>query len=228
MKLWKFDSGIYPVIPGLDIKLGDYGYWQDNQWCHIGNIEQLPLCPKEFSKKDIDIKQAVSESLEVSIEGTGNADVELSELKAGMKMVFKKKNSQIFVGELKKYIQYVSIDMEIAPFLEMLQARGIWESKYWLAYYVVYSNNFMTLRSKSAGVAANISADLSLEDFKDVKTGLLGKISFAREGIESVASIDGALSFAGAKFISLQERGLFRRNVTVKYNASDPDEILLT
>lgn len=128
---------------------------------------------------------------------------------------------------LKEYRRYSSIDMEIAPYLEMLQAKGIWKSNYWLAYYVAYSDNFITMRSKSADASAKITADLSLDDLKEVKTGIMGKISLSRDSIEYVANKDGEMSFAGAMFISLQDKGLFKRQVTVKYNTSDPNEIIL-
>lgn len=227
MKLWKFDSGIYPVIPGMDIALGDYGYWQDSQWCRVGNIEQLPNCPKVFSRKRQPLNQSVSESLEVDFKGENIANLDVLDLKAGGEMFFKKKNSQIFIGDLKECIYYSSIDMEISPFLCLLSERGLWKTEYWLAYYVVYSDKFLTMRSKSAGASVKINADLSLRDLQDVKTGLTDKLSFKKDSVESVTNKEDELTFAGAKFISLRKGGLFRRDVKVKYNSVDTDEILL-
>ena len=228
MKLWKFDSGIYPVIPGMDIALGDYGYWKDSQWCRIGNIGEIQGYPNVLSILTDSLNQHVTESLLVDFVGTANANADAdAALKAGTELIFKKKNSQMFIGDLKEYKCYSSINMEIKPLLEKLAECGIWEDEYWLAYYVVRSDNFISIRSKEAGVSIKIDADLDLTSLNQVKAGLKVQLDRNSRSIETVANKDG-LSFAGAKFISLDKKGLFRRTVKVKYNSADPEEVLLS
>ena len=219
MKLWKFDSGIYPVIPGMNIILGDYGFWDGSQWCHVGNIEKLSNFRNVLSiirKKDLN--QSVSECLEVDVKGESLADMEISNLKAGAEIVFKKKNSQLFIGNLKECEYYGSIGMEIEPLLRQLYDIGIWKSEYWLAYYVMMSDSFFTMRSKSAGVSVKVNADFQVKDLQETGVALTAKLSFADNSIECVAPQNNQLSFAGAKF---------KRNVKLKYNTADPDEIML-
>lgn len=218
MSHWKFKSGFYPVIPGISIRLGDYGYWDNDQWCHVGNIQDIPDCPRCFSIRKSSLGQDVSESIEVSIDGNLSTDTDIENIKAGTQLKFNKKNSLFFKGRLCDYEMYCSIDMEISPFLKKLMDDGKWEDKYWLAYYVAYSDSFISMRSKSSGASATINADLTLESIHTPKAGILASLSFDKDAIETTIGCDGEMVFAGAKFISLHSSGLFKRQLKIKYN----------
>lgn len=223
--LWKFDSGIYPVIPGLSIKLGDYGYWRDSQWCRLGNIEEIPNSPIVFSIKETDLNQEVSETLYVDIVGADKANVAIEDIKAGASLIFHKKNSQLFKGKFSKSIEYASINMEVDPYLRHLMDAGIWKPEYWLAYYVVYSDRFVTMRSNQAGVVASITTDLSVAGVES-EAQFMSNFSISKGGVEVVSSFGDERKFAGAKFISLEKKGLLKKDFKVKFNSDGPDEII--
>lgn len=226
MKLWKFNSGIYPVVPGLSIRLGDYGYWKNDQWCHIGNIQQIESCPRIFSIRREPLNQEVSECLESSFEADGNMSADADNIKVGSTLKFNKKNSMFFKGILCDYESYSSIEMEIKPFLMKLQKEGKWDSEYWLAYYIVYSDGFIAMRSKAAGVSAIINAELSIDNIRMPKAGVLASISYDANSIETTVGCGDDKKYAGAKFLSLQTHGIFKREVKIKYNKDNQAVIL--
>lgn len=225
--LWKFDNGIYPVIPGISMDLGDYGYWKDGQWCRLGNIEKLPGSPRFFSTKQDELNQKVSASIAVEIKTEAGVTLDTPEAKAGASIRFKNKNSQLFIGNLNSCVYYSSINMEIFPFLQKLQEDGLWKSEYWLAYYIALSDNFVSMRSKAAGVDVRLESDLSMETLNQSKAGINAMISRNQKGISAVSNIGSSLKFAGAKFISIQKSGWLKREVKVKFNSANDNEVIL-
>lgn len=222
---WKFDCGIYPVVPGLSIKLGDYGFWEGPQWCHKGNIEDIKDYPIYLTKEKEEIQQDIADSIDVDIDGGANAGGQVSELKAGMSLNFKRKNSQYFLGKLTNIECYVSIDQEVEPFLKRLSDVGIWKPNYWLAYTIYFSNQFVTLRSKTAGAKVSLSGQLGLAELKN-EVALSTILSKTTSSIEHLACSGAEPQFAGAKFISLEKNGhFFSRKLKIKYNVTGMDEI---
>lgn len=220
---WKLANGIYPVIPGLTIRLGDYGYWDGPQWCHVGNIEELPGDPIYLTKREENPAHKISDGIEVDIKANGEAAVTDNQLNAGISLEFKKKNSQYFFGTLTKNIHYSSIDMEVEPFLRELLKNGKWKKKYWLAWSVYYSDQFVTLRSTSSAVKVGLHTDLKLETLKSGGS-LKAKFSFAPNSVEVVESSEDE-KFAGAKFLSLEDKGWIKRNLEIKYNIAGEDDL---
>ena len=224
----KLDCGIYPVIPGLSIRLGDYGFWDGPQWCHVGNVEHIPGFPISFSKRQEKNKDkskyTINDGIGVEIEGGIDASVTNPKLNAGLSLNFKKKNSQYFFGTLTESTAYSSIDMEVEPFLRELLKEGIWKEKYWLAHVIYLSDQFVTLRSRGAGVRVSLNSGLEMETLKS-SVNLNAKFNFAPHSIEYLENVGDEPTFAGAKFISLEKRGLIRRELKIKYNVSGDDEL---
>ena len=220
--LWKFKNGIYPVIPGLSLELGEYGYWQDSQWCRVGNIEEIPAMPIVLSKKTRQLGQLVKEQHHVRVQNTGSVEGNAGVAEAGCSLVFEEKHSQFFFGNLTQCHYYSSIEMEVLQHLLKLQASGLWKKHYWLAYYIVESDRFFTLRSTEAGSVVRLSVDLT-ESTLNESCSLGAMFSSGLSSVEEVLSLGNGLKYAGAKFISLEKKHFFSKDKVIRYNYGDED-----
>lgn len=228
MELLKFDSGIYPIIPGMDINLGDYGYFDGPQWNYMGNLELLLEGKRVLSTspKGPQISNII-ENTGVSINGEIGAKVAAEGMKAGLSFDFSKENSQLFLGRIVSYKKYTSPEVEIKPILDKLLKNGKWNSKYWLAVYVIYSDNFVFFRSKKAGASIKLTGDLLPEDFCGTNASLFAKMSFDSSEIEQLSYSGEKSICAGAKFISLNKTGFFKKSTEIKFNETNPNSLII-
>ncbi len=220
--LWKFKNGIYPVVPGLSLELGDYGYWQDSQWCRVGNIEEIPTMPIVLSQKTRPLGQFVKEQHNVRVQAAGTVDGNTGITEIGCSLFFEEVHSQFFFGNLTQCTYYSSIEMEVLQHLLKLQSSGLWKKHYWLAYYIVESDRFFTLRASEAGSLVRLNVDLN-ETILNETSSLGAMFSSGLNSVEEVLSWGNGLKYAGAKFISLEKKHIFSRDKEIKYNYGDDD-----
>lgn len=220
----RFKSGIYPVIPGLNIRLGDYGYWQDSQWCGLGNICEIAGCPQSFTETVSEGNHEVEEFLGVEISSGIDANTEAVGAEATLKIQFNSHNSHYLKFRQRKIREYRSIEGEILPFLLQLRDAGRWNPKYYVAYYVLESDKFFSLRSKNIGSSVCVDTSLNLSEVK-TEASLKAALHLSHSSIDSVTYVGEEPKFVGAKFISLEEKGFFKKTPTIKFNQGSISQI---
>ena len=217
----KFDNGIYPAIPGTPIHLGDYGYWEEMQWCYVGNIQNISNLKREFTIESSKTPEFMEDYRGVEFNNALNASCDNPVIENGASITFQHRGSLYFRGLLDNEQRFVSIEGEIKPFLLKLSEIGLWESRYWLAYSIISAKDFISVRSKKSGVTAKISVNNEIDTITDSKVNFKLNCNTEEISIESVRSTsDTDVRYAGARFLSLERKHLFTKKMNIIYNSS--------
>lgn len=220
----RFESGIYPVMPSLNIRLGDYGYWQGDQWCGLGNICTFSECPQVFTEYVSEFNREEEEFIGVTFESEVNAEAGVPVADASMKIKFDSDNSHYLKFNLRRIREYRSIEGEIFPFLKQLRDAKRWKLEYYLAYQIIESDKFYSFHTVNAGGEACVSASLKLNEIK-TKASLKAYLRMSSPSIVSVTYVGDEPKFVGARFLSLVDSGFIKKEPTIKFNQGSISQI---
>lgn len=222
----KFDNGIYPVIPGLSVALGDYGTYSDNMWHKEGNVFDIKNVNISLSDAVVELNQRVElysgVEFDCCAQGEEHLDdsIPLVDSKASIK--FSGKDSIFFKGILTSEKYFTSLRGEVAACVENLKRDGLWQDNYWLAYYIIYAKDFVSMRNAGSECKVEVSAKT---DIMAATCGAKFNFKHSSNELQKVQPEDPEIpQFAGAKFISLRQ-GVIRRKVwKIKYRnaANEP------
>ena len=208
-------NGIYPILPGMTVELGDYGYWDKSRWLRIGNIK-TDFRNITFTEKTKEIDQRINIIINASVQGEGNMDVTTPKAEAGFNIEFNSKGAIYFNAELTKELYFPSIEWEIKPFLEELYELKLWNEKCWIAISLVYANNYMCIQSEDSNSKVTIKAktDIIPENI-GISSGFM--ISKSSGKIKNIFSNGTDEQVAGIKFIRKKKKTFSLKKRNIKY-----------
>lgn len=212
---------IYPVIPGLEIELGEYGEWKDGAWCPQGNIvtDFGPIC---FAEKNKDLDQEVESTIGVGISVGLKGDVSADGNNFESTIKFDSDNSIYFKGLLKRKKYYPSINAELLPHLKNLYQGGLWDKNWWVAVEIYYSDSYLILHSRSKGGLAKFGVDLN-KPFSEV-IGVSANASFEANSdeVSKIMNNGDKEVFVGVRFVSLSQSGILSwKKWKIVYNGTE-------
>lgn len=213
----KKSNGIYPILPGMTIKLGDYGLWEKSSWQRFGNIEtdfkDIFFCTKN---------QPVNQNLEVLIDsrriGSNKTNLQVPEIQSECEIEFKTKGSIFFNADICSEEYYTSLDHEIKPFLKDLFENNLWNEKYWIVVSIVYSTNYICIQSNKNN--SKISLGINTDNISLANVSNKFTIKNENGSITKTQSLDNKKKPVGMRFISFQKESLFSKNRVLKYQGS--------
>ena len=207
-------NGIYPILPGMTVELGDYGYWDKSRWLRIGNIK-TDFRNITFTEKTKEIDQRINIIINASVQGEGNMDVTTPKAEAGFNIEFNSKGAIYFNAELTKELYFPSIEWEIKPFLEELYELKLWNEKCWIAISLVYANNYMCIQSEDSNSKVTIKAktDIIPENI-GISSGFM--ISKSSGKIKNIFSNGTDEQVAGIKFIRKKNKQKSNNKINYK------------
>lgn len=188
--------------PNNPIKLGDYGYLNDNIFVPFGNIKDLGINysireEENKSRKSFHTKGGVSFKLNSKSELTTNA--------ASLELEFTKQNA-VFFNASGCYFEIISNKAEIGNEILLLLKQGKWKKDYVVVTDILNASNSLIVISSSdnAKIHFDANTDVSVIDLADAELDLSLKfqqnIGYCIENKRGLKPLMG-LSKIQAKFL---------------------------
>lgn len=218
-------NGAYPVTPGMFIDLGDYGYWEEDKWNHLGNIKK-DFGEIFFTEKERACNQSVEILVNTKSEILAGAEATVStqaalDGEAEIKIDFLKANSWYFNAFVTKELYFPSIDGEIKKFIEEIDSQRPWNKDYCVAVSLIKASNYIQLLSSKEGASLTLLGKCKV--LEGSCSGIGGKVyawlnvKNNVDFIKTIISPDNNDRIIGVKFIRYTHSGLFKTVKKITY-----------
>lgn len=216
-KLNRTKDGLYPAAPGFEsLKLGDYGYWNDSQWCYCGNIcEDFGLV--EFSELEDLINEEEISLVQSNLDAGVKAGAKRQGAGLNLAISFDSVGGIFFRAHITRKKRYSAVVNEVFRFLETNVKNGVWNPKYWIAVEINYADSLLSIKSTSKGT--KIEFDGTVEEMlHKANANFDAHFKKSSGSFEKLVISDGKEHFAGARFVGMTiNRTLFRVRMNVDY-----------
>lgn len=210
----------YPIRSGINIALGDYGYWENNGWHYLGNIKES-FGNRAFTEKERDLNQKVSLSRGVEfVTEAGTLVQSQGTGEMAFTFTFQSAGALYFQAKLTTEVYFPSLEGEIKPYLSQLYDNKHWDTGYWVAVSLLKSSGYLFLHSDASNVKASISCRADITDLDQVSNAQ-AKVGFRclkKDTTVSSLMSDGAGEhLVGVKFVQLKSGKLWNPKQRIRY-----------
>ncbi len=219
-------NGIYPILPGMTIELGDFGYWEKNSWMRLGNIKEN-FHPIYFSESTREVNQDLEVIIGASLSGEGAINLNAIENGVSTNISFKSHGAIYYNASLCEENFFPSIKGEIEPFIQKLSNKKQWDDKWWIAVSIYKARKLICIQSNEK--SSTITLQTKISENTPVSEAVQGKAVFNITGesnnITKIIGNGETENVAGIKFIGYSKEHFYSKNRNIHYQGESNGEI---